>query len=128
MNTAVILAARKEQKSCIPYPLKEFSIGDGKKTCLLERILLILEECSFDNILIVVGYQKHLFSKFANKSVQLIDNKEYEFTSSMGSLAVVEPYIKEDFLLIESDTFFEKKVIVSVLQGSLGIGMKLLYN
>ena len=114
MNTAVILAARKEQKSYIPYPLKEFSIGDGKKTCLLERILLILEECSFNNILIVVGYQKHMFSKFANERVQLIDNKEYEFTSSMGSLAVVEPYIKEDFLLIESDTFFEKKLIESV--------------
>lgn len=31
MNTAVILAARKEQNSCIPYPLKEFFIGDGKK-------------------------------------------------------------------------------------------------
>lgn len=114
MNTAVILAARKETNSCIPYPLKEFPIGDGKKTCLLERILLILEECSFNNILIVVGYQRHLFSKFANKRVQLIDNKEYEFTSSMGSLAVVEPYIKEDFLLIESDTFFEKKLIESV--------------
>lgn len=111
MNTAVILAARKEQNSCIPYPLKEFFIGDGKKTCLLERILLILEEYVFSNILIVVGYQKHLFTKFANKDVHLIDNQEYEFTSSMGSLAVVEPYIKEDFLLIESDTFFEKKLI-----------------
>ncbi|EEX18506.1 hypothetical protein [Prevotella veroralis] len=79
-----------------------------EKTCLLERILLILEEYGFSNILIVVGYQKHLFTKFVNKNVRLIDNQEYEFTSSMGSLAVVEPYIKEDFLLIESDTFFEK--------------------
>ena len=41
MNTAVILAARKEQKSCIPYPLKEFSIGDGKKT----RLLVIKSIC-----------------------------------------------------------------------------------
>ena len=114
MNTVVILAARKEQNSCIPYPLKEFFIGDGKKTCLLERILFILEEYGFSNILIVVGYQKHLFTKFVNKNVRLIDNQEYEFTSSMGSLAVVEPYIKEDFLLIESDTFFEKKLIESV--------------
>ena len=29
----------------------------------------------------------------------------------MCSLAVVESYIKEDFVLIESDTFYEKKVL-----------------
>lgn len=111
MNTAVILAARKEQKHSLPYPLKEFCVGDGKKTCLLKRILKILEDYGFSNILIVVGYQKYMFEKFANEHVHLIYNKEYEFTSSMGSLAVVEQYIKEDFLLIESDTFFEKNLV-----------------
>ena len=72
MNTAVILAARKEQKHSLPYPLKEFCIGDGKKTCLLERILKILEDYGFSNILIVVGYQKYMFEKFANEHVHLI--------------------------------------------------------
>ena len=66
MNTAVILAARKEQKSCIPYPLKEFSIGDGKKTCLLERILLILEEC---NVLELVDNFGFLISFFFDKFI-----------------------------------------------------------
>lgn len=31
MNTAVILAARKEKNYDVPYALKEFHIGEGKK-------------------------------------------------------------------------------------------------
>lgn len=111
MNTAVILAARKEKNSDVPYALKEFHVGEGRKTCLLERILQMLDEYGFGNILIVVGYQKHMFEKYADEHVHLVCNKDYEFTSSMGSLAVAEPYVKEDFLLIESDTFFEKTLI-----------------
>uniref|UniRef100_A0AB33J5C9 Winged helix-turn-helix transcriptional regulator n=1 Tax=Prevotella sp. GTC17259 TaxID=3236795 RepID=A0AB33J5C9_9BACT len=110
MKTAVILAARKEQYSSIPYPLKPFETG-GELSCLFDRILNILRENSFEHIFVVVGYKKELFEKYASKNLHLIYNKDYEFTSSMGSLAVAEPYIKDDFILIESDTFFEKKVI-----------------
>lgn len=114
MNTAVILAAREDKDSSVPYPLKEFSICEEKSTCLLERILIILREEGFDNIFIVVGYQKDLFSKYANDQIHLVYNEDFEFTSSMGSLAAVKSYITDDFLLIESDTFFEKEVITQL--------------
>lgn len=110
MNTAVILAARKERDSEIPYPLLPFE----KNACLIDRTLQVLRELNFTRILIVVGFRAELFSKYEAEDVKLIINKDYEFTSSMASLALVKDYIKEDFLLIEGDTFYEKEVLRSL--------------
>lgn len=110
IRTAVILAARRERDSEIPYPLRTFETGEGISN-LFERTLSIFKNLNFKHIYVVVGYKKELFEKYQYNEVLLIENKDYAFTSSMGSLAVCEPYIKEDFLLVESDTFFEKKVL-----------------
>lgn len=107
MRTAVILAARKECDSSIPYPLKPFA----DKICLMERNLALLRENGIKNILIVVGFKYQLFDKYKSEDVTLIYNKEYEFTASMGSLALTKDYIDNDFLLVEGDTFFEKDVV-----------------
>mgnify|MGYP000323255604 FL=1 len=58
---AVILAARREKDSKIPYPLKCFA----KDLCLLDRTLAILRDLHFDDILLVVGYKAELFQKYA---------------------------------------------------------------
>lgn len=107
MKTAVILAARKECDSEQPYPLLPFA----KNTCLIDRSLSILREYGYSRIIIVAGYRYELFKKYEAADVQIIYNKEYGFTASMGSLALCKDYITEDFLLVEGDTFFEKKVI-----------------
>lgn len=107
MNTAVVLAARKERDSEIPYPLLPFDHG----TCLMDRTLQILRELEYKRIYLVVGYRAELFSKYSADDVKIIVNKDYEFTSSMGSLALLKDIIDEDFLLIEGDTFYEKEVI-----------------
>ena len=107
MNTAVILAARKDKDSEVPYPLKPFA----SNLCLLDRTLGLLRELHFSNILLVVGYKAEMFKRYAASDVTLIENEEYEFTASMGSLALVKDYVKEDFLLIESDTFFGRNLL-----------------
>lgn len=107
MNTAVILAARKEKDSDCPYPLLPFA-GD---ICLLDRTVSILQDNGFTKIIIVVGYRKELFERYASDSITIVNNKDYEFTASMGSLALCRDYIDEDFLLVEGDTFFEQSVV-----------------
>lgn len=107
MKTAVILAARKERDSEIPYPLMNFADG----ICLMDRNLSILKECGYEKIYVVVGFRHDLFLKYQGDGVTILCNRDYEFTASMGSLALCKDYIKEDFLLVESDTFFEKKVV-----------------
>lgn len=117
MNTAVILAARKEKDSEYPYPVIPFA----GETCLIDRTLDILRDNGYTNIVIVAGYRAELFLKYQADDVTIIINKDYEFTASMGSLALCKNIITEDFLLVEGDTFFEQTVIQklsSVTQGN----------
>ena len=111
MKTAVILAARREKESEIPYPIKTFT----KELSLIDRTISILREINFNNIILVVGYKAEMFEKYAADDVMIIENKNYEFTASMGSLALTKEYIKEDFLLIEGDTFYERKVLEALV-------------
>lgn len=107
MKTAVILSARKERDSEIPYPLMPFADG----ICLMDRNLSILRECGYDRILVVVGYQVELFEKYRSEDVSIITNPDFEFTASMGSLALCRDIVDSDFLLVEGDTFFEKRIV-----------------
>ena len=107
MDTAVILAARQEKDSEIPIPLIPY---EGKE-CLIDRNLRILRDMGYKHIYIVVGYKAEMFDKYRSDDVIILINEGYEFTSSMGSLALVKNYIHEDFLLLEGDTFFESRLI-----------------
>ncbi len=107
MSTAVVLAARRERDSEIPYPLMPFSANE----CLLDRTLMLLRDNGYNKIIIVVGYRRELFERYASEDVRIVFNPDYEFTASMGSLSMCSSLIDEDFLLVESDTFFESVVI-----------------
>lgn len=107
INTAVILTARKERGSELPYPLMPFD----ENLCLIDRTLSLLKEVGITRILMVVGYKSELFNKYRSENVILIKAPDFEFTGSMASLAAADNYIEEDFILVEGDTFFEKKVL-----------------
>lgn len=107
MKTAVILSARKERDISIPYPLKPYREDE----CLIDRALNILRSVGFENIYIVVGFCAEMYAKYKAVDVTVVENKDYEFTASMGSLAQLKEYIVDDFMLVEGDTFFERKVI-----------------
>ncbi len=116
MKTAVVLTARRERDNDIPYPLIPF---EGT-TNLIDRTLSILRENGFTDIIMVVGFREGMFRKYAADDVRLVVNPDYEFTASMGSLALCRDFIKGDFLLVEGDTFFERKLIESLSTVDLG--------
>ena len=107
MTTAVILAARQENDSEIPYPLIPFD-GDNN---LVDRTVTILRDLNYTNIIIVAGYKSELFEKYKSNDITVLVNNDYEFTGSMASLQMARDYVKEDFLLLEGDTFYERKVL-----------------
>lgn len=111
MNTAVILTARKERTSDIPYPLLPFSDNQ----CLIDRTLSLLREVGISRILMIVGYRSELFESYRGSDVVLIKTSNYEFTGSMASLAAASDVIDDDFILVEGDTFFEKIVLDSLI-------------
>lgn len=107
MKTAVILSARQDKDTSIPYPLKPYY----QETCLMDRTMEALTALGYTNIILVGGHDFKLYKKYASDTVRLVLNPDYKFTSSMGSLAMAAPYIDEDFLLVEGDTFYEYKVL-----------------
>lgn len=104
---AIILAARAERDSSVPYPLME--INDGQ--CLVDRTISILREEGYGRIIIVTGFRHELFERYVNDDVEVVYNPDYKYTASMSSLAAVRDSVNEDFLLIEGDTFFERSLI-----------------
>ena len=116
ISTAIILAARRERDSEMPYPLKSFAEG----VTLLGRSIAILREAGIQHIIVVAGYQAEQFESYQADDVEIIVNANYEFTSSMGSLALVKDCICGDFLLIEGDTFYEKEVIQKLAERTDG--------
>ncbi len=116
MKTAVILAARKEADSNIPYPLLPYSIDAAYSECLMDRHISMLKEQGIGKIIIVTGFRSELFDRYVDDSVELVYNENYALTSSMASLALASEYIKEDFLLIESDVLYEKKLLSKLIK------------
>ncbi|MBR1400163.1 MAG: phosphotransferase [Prevotella sp.] len=110
LNTAVILTARKERDSEIPYPLVPFDGGQ----CLIDRLLSLLLRLGFSHIVMVVGFRTELFMKYAGRGVTIVEAPDYKYTASMSSLAIARDHIHDDFILIEGDTFFESKVLESL--------------
>lgn len=113
---AVILAARKERTTEVPYPLIPFE-GDQ---CLIDRTLRLLKEVGVSRILMVVGFREDLFRKYESETVKLVKADNYEFSASMASLAAAQDLIDDDFLLVEGDTFFEKKVLEQLVNIKTG--------
>lgn len=107
ISTAVILAARQEIDSDIPYPLIPF---DGENN-LIDRNISILRDLNFTNIIIVAGYRSELFDRYKSDDVTVVVNSDYEFTGSMTSLQMAKDFVREDFLLLEGDTFYERVVL-----------------
>lgn len=107
MKTAVILSARKERDTNIPYPLQTFGAGQ----CMLDRTLDILRDNGIEKIVLVVGYCAELFWLYNEQGIIVVVNEDFQFTSSMASLALAAPYVDEDFVLVESDTFYERSVV-----------------
>ncbi len=106
-NLAVILSARKDKTTKIPFPLLPYDDGQ----CLVDRTLSLVKEAGIGHVILVVGYRADLFEKYRSDNVQIVLAPNYEFSASMASLAAARNYIKEDYILIEGDTFFEKKAL-----------------
>ena len=107
MNTAVVLTARKDKLTDVPFPLLPFD----SNISLIDRTLTLLRELNYKKIILVVGYRADLYQRFKAEDVIIVENPEFEFTASMASLAIPRNIIDEDFLLVEGDTFYEKCVL-----------------
>jgi choline kinase len=119
LDTAVVLAAGmgtrlKEVFADLPKGFVEI----GGET-LIDRSLRLLGERGIERTVIVAGYLAEAYRALAagRSDVDVVENTEYATTGSMASLARALDVTDGDFLLLESDLFFEERAIDALLQG-----------
>ena len=88
MKTAVILSARKDKDTEIPFPLKLYH----ENVCLIDRTIEALTALNYTNIILVVGSQAQMYKRYASKTVRLVLNSEYKFMKQLKK--VLEDYCK----------------------------------
>lgn len=85
---------------------------------MVERSIQKLIANGIEEIIIGTGHCSQFYDALAEKYhiIKTVRNDNYAATSSMGTLSVCAPYIKDDFLLLESDLMYD------------AVGLKVLQN
>lgn len=84
---------------------------------MVERSVQKLIAAGIEEIIIGTGHCSEYYDELAKKYhvIKTVKNENYANTSSMGTLEVCVPYIKGDFILLESDLIYDS-VGLTVLQ------------
>ncbi|WP_090091294.1 NTP transferase domain-containing protein [Clostridium uliginosum] len=118
ITTAVILAAgmgtRISEITNDKIPKGFISISG---ISLVERSISKLKKVGIDKIYIVTGHLNHFYDEIVSEGINIYTkkNENYKCTGSMGSLAILENELKEDFLLLESDLVYEISALVNAI-------------
>lgn len=85
---------------------------------IVEQSIQKLIASGIEEIIIGTGHCNEWYDDLAKKYhiIKIIKNENYENTSSMGTLEVCAPLIKDEFLLLESDLIYDE------------VGLKVLIN
>jgi len=93
-----------------------------KDNVILDIIIKSFLEADFKNFVFVVGYKGEMIERYIREKYLtqmeecvFIENREYATTNNSYSLFLGLKYIKGDFVLIDSDIVFEKKVLEKLL-------------
>ena len=78
-------------------------------TPMVEQSVQKLIAAGIEEIIIGTGHCKEYYDALAHKypCIKLAHNASYKDTGSMGTLAVCAPYVKGEFLLLESDLLYD---------------------
>lgn len=83
---------------------------------LIQHLLDTFRTQGVKKIIVVTGYLEHLIREYMNEHVQdmqmeYVFNADYETTNNIYSLWLARQAINEPFLLVESDLFFDAKLL-----------------
>ena len=113
---AVILAAGMGSRIRDIHALPKGFILLGEQT-IIEQSIMKLKDRGIHNILIVTGYAAHHYDVLSKShDITTIFNPHYNDYGSLYSLYCAKKWIGEDFLLLESDIFYEAHALDKIIQ------------
>ena len=113
---AIILAAGQGIRMGPGFQCPKGFIEVGGNT-LIEQSLTILKYFGINRILIITGYQHQFYGQLVSSqnNLDLIFNQEFNHSGSLYSWYLAKNWVKEDFLLLESDILYAEEAIPSIL-------------
>lgn len=119
LRTAVVLAAgmgTRLQDRTHFHPKGFLSIGGAP---IIEESLDRLVEVGIERVVIVTGHCSEDYEDLARRRpdlVELVHNERYADSGSLYSLWLARERLTEDFLLLESDLFYERRALEALLE------------
>ena len=116
VNRAILLAAGKGTRL---YPLTEFthkSLIPIAGVRLFDNAVEQLKACGVNDIIVVTGdksdqLEAHARMAHADKAIRFVRSDRYASTNNLVSLWAAREFFDEDFLLLETDVFFEQEIL-----------------
>ena len=119
IGTAIILAAGMGVRlKGLGKLLSKGCICLGEKTLVEESVLRLLS-VGIERIVIVTGHLAEQYEPLRHRYpaiVRLVNNPWYADSGSMYSLYCARRYVREDFLLLESDLTYERLALTTLLE------------
>lgn len=118
MKTAVFVAAGLGNRLADKTKEKPKGFLEIGGTSLIQRSINILQSFGIEKFYIGTGYLNEVYDNFAANypNITTIKSEKYKTTSSMFTLYNMRQEIKDDFLLLESDLFYEKLSIETLIK------------
>ena len=118
VKSAVILAAGMgtRLRSIIGEKPKGLLKINGKE--LILHSIEKLNQNGIRDILLVTGYKEEYYIEYLQHEypeVRFITNQDYAITGSMHSLFLAKDWINSEFLLLESDLYYEKRALTCLI-------------
>ncbi len=114
---AIILAAGRGKRLRPLTDVKPKSLVEIKGKSFIENALEALAKHNeVKEVIIVLGYKKELIKdkigmEYNRLKITYVENDDWDITNNIYSLWMAMEKIKEDFILIEGDIFFEHNMI-----------------
>lgn len=88
---------------------------------ILEQQVRCLEQCGFERLVIVLGHMENCVRDYLKRRsstlrIEYITNPWYRTTNNIYSLWMAREVIREPFLLLEADLFFDWSLLSPMLQ------------
>lgn len=113
---AVILAAGVGSRIRDIHALPKGFIPLGGQP-IIEQSIAKLKQFGVNQILIVTGYNAHHYQELSRKhEIEVVFNPHYEDYGSLYSFYCTREWIYDDFLLLESDIFYESRALKKIIQ------------
>ncbi len=124
IRTALLLAAGTGSRlqpltDDLPKCLTEIN-----ETTILERLVLGLQSCDFERLVVVVGYMDDCLRDYldgleSGLIVDYVSTDKYRTTNNIYSLWAARRAIQEPFLLLECDLIFDDDLLGKMLEPDL---------